>query len=120
MLNQRHADLGIPEEPRPQGLGINGGGAATPGFEIVWSRRHQGWPRSTRAMSATLPQPTVASALGAFDLDRLARVVGQRVVHAHPMTSLAPELTAPWSLLSNSSMCARGDRRAAIAAQRPT
>jgi|GEM_PF-5739048 len=28
-------------------------------------------------------QPTVASALGAFDLNRIVRVVGQRVVGAH-------------------------------------
>ena len=41
-----------------------------------------------------LTQPTVASALGAFDLDRRVRVVGERVVHSHPMTSLPPEL---WS-----------------------
>jgi len=29
------------------------------------------------------PQPAVATALGAFDLDHLMRVVGQRVVQAH-------------------------------------
>jgi len=51
----------------------------------------QGGGYSKAARQPSGPEPTVATAFGAFDLDRFVRVVGERVVQAHQFSRpLAP------------------------------
>ena len=45
------------------------------------------------------PQPTVTTALGAFDLDHLVRVVGQRVIEAHQRTRGEESVERPHGLV---------------------